>query len=95
MIDRYQLTKEILSLADSQPLVNVDIAPIFEKYSVGLALDQHTTLPVTLMRILRELRKNKEIDYYDGNFMITSSQGGVFNGNGGTITSTHKRQTEI
>lgn len=47
------------------------------------------------MSILRELKENKDIDYYEGNFMITASQGGVFFGNGGMIRSTHKRQTEI
>lgn len=94
MIDRYQLTKEILSLVDNNPMTNVDIAPIIEKYSKNLELEQQRSLRVTIMNILRELRENKEIDFYDGNFHITASSGGVFLGNGGTIRSTYKRQSE-
>jgi hypothetical protein len=95
MIDRYQLTKDILALADSTPLSNIDIAPIIERYSANLEMEQQRSLRVTIMAILRELKENKEIDYYEGNFMITASQAGVFMGNGGMIRSTHKRQTEI
>lgn len=95
MIDRYELTKEILSLADSNPLTSVDIAPIIQKHSQSLELEEQRSLRVTIMSILRELRENKEIDYYDGNFNITASSGGVFMGNGGTIRSTYKRQSEI
>lgn len=94
MIDRYQLTKEILSLVDSNPLTNVDIAPIIQKHSQNLELEGERSLRVTIMDILRELRENKDIDFYDGNFNITASSGGVFMGNGGTIRSTYKRQSE-
>jgi hypothetical protein len=95
MIDRYKLTKDILALVDSTPLGNVDIAPIITRYSSNMELEQQKKLRVTIMNILRELKENKEIEYYEGNFSITASQGGNFFGNGGMIRSTHKRQSEI
>lgn len=95
MIDRYQLTKEILSLVDSNPLTDVDIAPIIQKHSQNLELEEQRSLRVTILNILRELRESKEINYYDGNFNITASSSGVFMGNGGKIRSTYKRQSEV
>ncbi|PWT71228.1 MAG: hypothetical protein C5B59_18455 [Bacteroidetes bacterium] len=95
MIDRYDLTKKLLALVDGNPLANVDIAPIIAEQSVDLTFNQQKNLRVTIMNILRELREGKEIDFYDGDFMITSSQGETFMGNGGKIRSTYKRQNEI
>lgn len=56
MLDRYQMTKDILALADSSPLNNVDIAPIIAKYSEGEELNIQKKVRVTIMDILRELK---------------------------------------
>ena len=63
MIDRYQLTKEILSLVDINPLANVDVAPIIQKHSQNIEFGEQRSLRMTIMSILRELRENKEIDF--------------------------------
>ena len=95
MVDRYQLTKEILALVDNKPMMDVDIAPIILKYSENLELEGQKSLRVQIMSILRELRESEEIDFYDGNFMITATQAGRFMSSGGTIRSTYKRQSII
>lgn len=95
MIDRYQLTKEILALVDDKPLVNVDIAYIIESHSVNMEVEEQKKLRVTIMDILRELRKMGDVEFHDGSFNITVSTGGVFWSNSGMVRSTLKRQNEI
>ncbi|MGZ5135004.1 MAG: hypothetical protein ACXWCG_07635 [Flavitalea sp.] len=41
------------------------------------------------------MKKSDDIDYYEGNFHITTLSAGVFVGNGGFIRSTHRRQKEL
>lgn len=95
MLDRYQMTKDILALADSSPLNNVDIAPIIAKYSEGEELNIQKKVRVTIMDILRELKKSGDIEYYEGWFNITVSTGGNFWSSSGLIRSTHQRQKEL
>ena len=60
-----------------------------------LDFEQEKTARVLIKYILREIHEYKEIEYYDGNFMITASSGGTFLGNGGNIRSIYKRQMEL
>ena len=95
MIDRYQLTKEILDLVDHNPLTNVDIAPLIQKHSKNLELEKQRSLRVMILKILSELKENKEIEYVDGKIDISSTVAGEFVDNGGLIRSTYKRQSKI
>jgi len=94
MIDKYELIKEILRLVDSQPLTNIDMAPIIVSNSVNLTFEEKRTLRLMIVNILRELRKNEQIEFYDGNLMIHMHESGVFIADGCLIRGTYKRLIE-
>lgn len=96
MIDRYQITKEILELVDSYPMNNVDIAPIVEKYTTGLDREEQREPRMAIRTILNELKKGNEIEFPDQNISnLTTTTAGVFVSSSGMIRSTRKRQKEI
>lgn len=94
-MDRLTLRKEILSLADSANGGDVDIAPIIEKYSVGLDFNGQKNLRLLIENVLAELKQYGEIDFYQGDFNITVSNGGFFRQSSGKIRISYKRAKEL
>jgi hypothetical protein len=96
MADRYQITKDILDLVDSNPMNNIDIAPIVEKHTSGLDREGQGEPRMAIRTILTELKRDSEIDFND-QFLsnLTTRMAGVYVGNSGMIRSTRKRQKEI
>lgn len=95
-MDKVAVANEILNLVDLSPMDYVDISSILEKYSEGQDTFNQAQPRVSIIRILRELRNNGEIEYMDEDAAkITMSQYGQFVENSLLIKGTYKRQKEI
>lgn len=65
MFNAYQFTVDILSLVDSSPRNNVDIAEIIAKYTVGQEIPEQQEARRLISAELIILKNAKEIDYID------------------------------
>ena len=95
-MNRNDLTKELLSLVDANPLTYVDILPIVERSTENLEFHEETRIRVTIADILRDLKEHGEIEYSnDSVFEITVSSFREFESSSALIKSSYKRQKEI
>jgi hypothetical protein len=94
MTDRYALRKDILELIDNNPLNNVDITLLIEKYTAGKEIDEQAQARVTILNVLREMREDGDISFADQQVSITIRSAGVFTSNSGIIRSTNKYEKE-
>ena len=77
-MDRYLIRKEILSLLDHNLFNNVDVAPIIEKFTDGLNIDDQALVRLNIESILTEMKNQGDITFYDGSLDISGRSGGVF-----------------
>ena len=90
-MDGYQIMKDILSLADSTPLHPVDIAPIIERYTNGLDVENQRLIRAKILGSLRELQSNNEIFLFEPGYSITTTQAGQFMNSSMKVKSTYDR----
>lgn len=94
MRDRYQIRMALIELIDQNPLNNVDIAPIIEKFTAGENIDDQALIRLTIENVLLEMREEGEITYPDSGISITGRSGGEFFRSSGFIRSTMKYEKE-
>lgn len=93
-MSRKQIMLEILALVDSNPLENVDIAPIIEKNCEGLSFNEQITVRGTISSLLDELKTRDQIWYNPMAYSLVSRTGQTFLMNGLKIRSTITRDNE-
>lgn len=93
-MDRYAIRKEILSLLDQNPLNNVEVAPIIEKFTDGLNIDEQAIVRLNIESILSEMKNQGDITFYEGSLGITGRSGGVFFKNSILIRTTIQYEKE-
>ncbi len=94
-MDRLQVTKDLIDLVNSDPMNNVEIAPIIEKYSEGLDFRGQSSVRANIQTIIRKFVDNGDMEIGDpGINHITTSQNQEFLNSGGKIRSTWKFEQE-
>lgn len=94
MRDRYQIRMAIIELIDQNPLNNVDIAPIIEKFTAGENIDEQGLIRLTIENVLLEMREEGELTFPDSGISITGRSGYEFFRSSGFIRSTMKYEKE-